>query len=228
MRARCCPPGVSPPQLSPLSSSMEYLLHFGFTSERLSPLELRDLVRWTIKPQILAVPGVAQAQIFGGDSRERQLWLDPAQARRRRRDARGGVRGGAPRHADDRRGLSGDADASASCCRHRRRRLPWRRSAQTLVTTRGGVPVRIGDVAADAGRRRRRASATPSSAAARGSWWRPPRSSAPTPSTSRAISSTAWRSWPRHSRSTTCSTTRRCCGPRVSSRAPSPNCATRS
>ncbi len=71
------PAGVSPPQLSPLSSSMEYLVHFGFTSERLSPLELRDLVRWTIKPHILAVPGVAQAQIFGGDSRERQIWVDP-------------------------------------------------------------------------------------------------------------------------------------------------------
>jgi len=36
---------------------MEYLLHFGFTSDRLSPMELRDLVRWTVKPQILAVPG---------------------------------------------------------------------------------------------------------------------------------------------------------------------------
>jgi CzcA family heavy metal efflux pump len=71
------PAGVGAPLLSPLSSSMEYLLHFGFTSDRLSPSELRDLVRWTIKPQILAVPGVAQAQIFGGDSRERQLWVDP-------------------------------------------------------------------------------------------------------------------------------------------------------
>ena len=71
------PPGVGQPLLSPLSSSMEYLLHFGFTSERLSPLELRDLIRWTIKPQILAVPGVAQVQIFGGAARERQLWVDP-------------------------------------------------------------------------------------------------------------------------------------------------------
>src|SRR6202050_3591123 len=72
------PNGVGAPLLSPLSSSMEYLLHLGFTSERLSPIELRDLIRWTIKPQILAVPGVAQAQIFGGDSRERQLLGDPA------------------------------------------------------------------------------------------------------------------------------------------------------
>ncbi len=71
------PNGVGAPLLSPLSSSMEYLLHFGFTSERLTPIELRDLIRWTIKPQILAVPGVAQAQIFGGDSRERQLLVDP-------------------------------------------------------------------------------------------------------------------------------------------------------
>src|SRR6185437_10279079 len=71
------PDGISAPLLSPLSSSMEYLLHFGFTSDRLSPLELRDLVRWTVKPQILGVPGVAQAQIFGGDARERQVWVDP-------------------------------------------------------------------------------------------------------------------------------------------------------
>ncbi len=71
------PAGVSAPLLSPLSSSMEYLVHFGYTSDRLSPLELRDLVQWTVKPQILAVPGVAQAQIFGGEMRERQITVDP-------------------------------------------------------------------------------------------------------------------------------------------------------
>jgi CzcA family heavy metal efflux pump len=71
------PPGVSAPLLSPLSSSMEYLVHFGYTSDRLSPLELRDVVQWTVKPQILAVPGVAQAQIFGGEVRERQIDVDP-------------------------------------------------------------------------------------------------------------------------------------------------------
>jgi CzcA family heavy metal efflux pump len=72
------PRGVGAPLLSPLSSSMEYLVHFGYTSERLSPVELRDIVQWTIKPQILAVPGVAQAQIFGGQVRERQIEIDPA------------------------------------------------------------------------------------------------------------------------------------------------------
>src|SRR5216684_4295706 len=72
------PPGVGAPLLSPLSSSMEYLVHFGYTSDRLSPVELRDVVQWIVKPQILAVPGVAQAQIFGGEVRERQVEIDPA------------------------------------------------------------------------------------------------------------------------------------------------------
>ena len=139
------PPGVSPPQLSPLSSSMEYLLHFGFTSERLSPLELRDLVRWTIKPQILAVPGVAQAQIFGGDSRERQLWVDPgkldaaaltleevAEAARRGTQMIGG---GYLETPTQRIVLQAQAPAQSAAA-----------LAQTVITTHG-LPVRIGDVA---------------------------------------------------------------------------------
>src|SRR5882672_4121730 len=72
------PQGVGAPLLSPLSSSMEYLVHFGYTSDRLSPMELRDVVQWMVKPQILAVPGVAQAQIFGGEVRERQIEVDTA------------------------------------------------------------------------------------------------------------------------------------------------------
>src|SRR5277367_4553135 len=71
------PEGVGAPLLSPLSSSMEYLVHFGYTSDRLSALELRDIVQWIVKPQILAVPGVAQAPIFGGEVRERQIEVDP-------------------------------------------------------------------------------------------------------------------------------------------------------
>ncbi len=75
--ASLLPQGVHAPSLSPLSSSMEYLLHFGYTSDKLTPIELRDLVQWIVKPQILAVPGVAQAQIFGGAVRERQIQVDP-------------------------------------------------------------------------------------------------------------------------------------------------------
>jgi CzcA family heavy metal efflux pump len=140
------PAGVSPPQLSPLSSSMEYLLHFGFTSERLSPLELRDLVRWTIKPQILAVPGVAQAQIFGGDVRERQLWVDPArlegadltleevsEAARRGTQMTGGGYLETPTQRIVLQAQAPGASVEAL--------------GQTVIASHGGVPVRIADVA---------------------------------------------------------------------------------
>jgi CzcA family heavy metal efflux pump len=140
------PAGVGAPLLSPLSSSMEYLLHFGFTSDRLSPLELRDLIRWTIKPQILAVPGVAQVQIFGGDSRERQLWIDPLKL------------AAADLTLDDvfeaaHRGtrMSGGGYLETESQRIvLQAQAPGRTAgelAQAVVATHDGLPVRIGDVA---------------------------------------------------------------------------------
>jgi CzcA family heavy metal efflux pump len=140
------PAGVGPPRLSPLSSSMEYLLHFGFSSDRLSPLELRDLIRWTIRPQILAVPGVAQAQIFGGDSRERQLWVDPVKL-----DAAGVTLeeiGEAARHSAQ---MTAGGYLETAAQRLVLQAQPPGDSlaalAQAVVTDHDGVPVRIGDIA---------------------------------------------------------------------------------
>lgn len=140
------PAGVGPPLLSPLSSSMEYLVHFGFTSDRLSPLELRDLVRWTIKPQVLAVPGVAQAQIFGGAVRERQIWVSPlrlAAAGVTLDDVLAAVARGT-------RLIGGGYVETAAQRIVIRPQAPGatpEELAQTVVTTRDGVPVRLGDVA---------------------------------------------------------------------------------
>ncbi|HYM27560.1 MAG TPA: efflux RND transporter permease subunit [Steroidobacteraceae bacterium] len=144
--ATLLPPGVGAPLLSPLSSSMEYLVHFGFTSDTLSPLELRDLVRWTVKPQILGVSGVAQAQIFGGDARERQLWVDPVrldaagfslddveQAARRGTQMTGG---GYLETATQRLVLQAQAPGGTAAA-----------LAQAVVGEHNGAPVRIGDVA---------------------------------------------------------------------------------
>jgi CzcA family heavy metal efflux pump len=140
------PMGVGPPLLSPLSSSMEYLLHFGFTSDRLTPIELRDLIRWSIKPQILAVPGVAQAQIFGGDSRERQLLVDPLKltaAGLTLEDVEQAVQrgtqligGGYLETATQRIVLQAQAPGSS-----------LETLAQAVVAAPNGAPLRIGDIA---------------------------------------------------------------------------------
>jgi CzcA family heavy metal efflux pump len=71
------PTGVKPPKLTPLVSSTMDLLKLGFVSDKLSALELRDLVQWTIRPRLLAVPGVARATLYGGDERQLQVEVDP-------------------------------------------------------------------------------------------------------------------------------------------------------
>jgi CzcA family heavy metal efflux pump len=71
------PPGSKPPILGPMISSTMDLLKLGFTSSALTPMELRTLVDWTVRPRLLAVPGVARAIVYGGERREIQIQLHP-------------------------------------------------------------------------------------------------------------------------------------------------------
>ncbi|KKW93307.1 efflux RND transporter permease subunit [Sphingobium chungbukense] len=71
------PVGVGPPTLTPLTSSTMDLLKIGFTSSRLSPIALRDLVQWTVRQRLLSVPGVARATVFGGAQRRIEIRVRP-------------------------------------------------------------------------------------------------------------------------------------------------------
>jgi CzcA family heavy metal efflux pump len=71
------PVGVGAPKLSPLVSSTMDLLKVGLLSDRVDAYALRDAADWTIKPRLLAVPGVAHVIVFGGDVRQIQILPDP-------------------------------------------------------------------------------------------------------------------------------------------------------
>lgn len=71
------PKGITP-NITPLTSSASTVLGFGLTSETRSLMELRTLVDWTITPHLLAIPGVADVNVFGGDVRQFQVQIDPA------------------------------------------------------------------------------------------------------------------------------------------------------
>ena len=73
------PQGVAPPHVTPLTSSTMDLLKLGFTSDKLTPMQLRDLVDWTVKPQILASDGVARATVFGGEVRRIEVRVRPGE-----------------------------------------------------------------------------------------------------------------------------------------------------
>ena len=70
------PLGVGPPKLSPLVSSTMDLLKIGLLSDKVDAYTLRDAADWTIKPRLLAVPGVAHVIVFGGNVRQIQIQPD--------------------------------------------------------------------------------------------------------------------------------------------------------
>lgn len=67
------PVGVQAPAMSALTSSVSTSLIVALTSKARSPMELRTLADWTVKPRLLAAPGVAKVSVFGGDTKELQI-----------------------------------------------------------------------------------------------------------------------------------------------------------
>jgi Cu/Ag efflux pump CusA len=75
------PPGVSPVAV-PLSSSSATVLTLGLNSDSKDLMELRSLADWTIVPRLLAVSGVADVNVFGGEVAQLQIQVDPMQLQR--------------------------------------------------------------------------------------------------------------------------------------------------
>src|SRR5918996_535804 len=71
-------PNVSkaPVMLQPLSSTNR-LMMVSLSSDELSLIDMSVLARWTIKPRLMGVPGVANAAIWGQRERQLQVLVDP-------------------------------------------------------------------------------------------------------------------------------------------------------
>jgi CzcA family heavy metal efflux pump len=76
------PPGVAAPVPVPLSSSSATVLTLGLNSSVKTLMELRTLVDWTVVPHLLAVPGVADVNVFGGEIAQLQIQIKPQQLQR--------------------------------------------------------------------------------------------------------------------------------------------------
>lgn len=71
------PPGTGTPVVQPLTSATMDLLNIGFVSDKADPKALRDFVQWTVRPRLMAVPGVARAIVFGGEVRRIEIRVNP-------------------------------------------------------------------------------------------------------------------------------------------------------
>ena len=140
------PAVANPPRmLSPLSSTSR-AMKIGLSSKTLSQMDLTELARWTIRPRLMAVPGVANIAIWGQRDRQYQVLVDPDRLRANgvtldmvtaaTRDAVVVVGGGFVDTPNQRLALRQLAPV-----------VEPEDLARTIVDYRDGAPVRLGDVA---------------------------------------------------------------------------------
>jgi len=77
------PQGVKP-VLGPSTSLLGEIMWVGISSKNsdVTPMELRTLADWTIRPALLKIPGIANVLVMGGDVREWQIRLNAERMRR--------------------------------------------------------------------------------------------------------------------------------------------------
>lgn len=71
------PANVKTPTLGPQSSILGEIMIIGLTADSTSLLDLRTIAEKTMRPRLLAMGGVSQVSILGGDEKEFQIRLHP-------------------------------------------------------------------------------------------------------------------------------------------------------
>jgi Cu/Ag efflux pump CusA len=72
--------GSAPQMIQPVSSTSRVMM-ISLSSRTLSPIELSVLARWTVRPRLMGIPGVANVAIWGHRDRQLQVLVDPARLR---------------------------------------------------------------------------------------------------------------------------------------------------
>jgi len=75
------PTAARQPVVMPPLSSTSRAMKIGLSSAKLDQMQLSELVRWTIRPRLMAVPGVANVAVWGQRDRQLQILVDPDRLR---------------------------------------------------------------------------------------------------------------------------------------------------
>lgn len=137
---------VKPPVLMAPYSSLSRVLKVGVSSKTLSQMELSELALWTIRPRVMAVPGVANVAIWGQRDKQYQVLVNPARLR-----AAGVTLDAIVKAAGEAVVVSAGGFVDTPNQRIAVRQLGVITAADDLarsvVEFRNGTPIRLGDVA---------------------------------------------------------------------------------
>ena len=67
------------PQMAPITSIMGEIMLIAIASDAATPMEVREVVDWVIRPRLLTIPGIAQVIPIGGEVRQYRVTLNLAQ-----------------------------------------------------------------------------------------------------------------------------------------------------
>lgn len=70
-------PSTTEVQVERMDVSVFPMLGFSLTSKELSAVDLRELALYTLRPELLRIPGIARVDVAGGETREFQVIVDP-------------------------------------------------------------------------------------------------------------------------------------------------------
>ncbi len=65
------------PEMGPITTGLGEVFQFVVRNDRLSIMQLKELLDWQIGPQLRTVPGIVEVNTFGGEERQYQVILDP-------------------------------------------------------------------------------------------------------------------------------------------------------
>jgi len=76
--APALPTWCDPPQMYPIVSATSRVMQVGVTSKSMSLMDLSQIAQYTIRPRLMAVPGVANVAIWGYRDKQIMVEADPA------------------------------------------------------------------------------------------------------------------------------------------------------
>ena len=148
------PPGIEP-QLGPLATGLGEIFMYAVEPKpgarkpdgsEYSPSDLRTLSDWVVRPQMRTIPGVAEVNTIGGYARQYHVTPNPQQLASLKLSLTDIVEALETNNANKGAGYVERAGEQILI------RVPGQAKdeadlSQIIVATRGGVPIRIGDVA---------------------------------------------------------------------------------